>query len=743
MMAFLDKFGMVGSAGQSPVAFPCSFAASLPATASILQTGGGVTSAPGTPDLLAASDSGASATDNVTSDTTPAFRVGLPVEAIAGDTVRVYRAGSTEIGSAALDAGDVVAGFVDVTAAALSAGGHSITARVENGAGLSPSSAGLAIAVDTAAPDAPTAIIVAPADQGSGTLQTDDTQPAFRISLPANAVAGDVATLEIDTVDDATAALIAGDIANGYVDIQSASVLADDTLYDISAFITDAAGNQGASSAAVELEVGDASGNAIPAVVYDGVQGYMLHTGGPAGAADGAALTVVWAGTFNSDGSAMTLLDIPGSVPVKLTRNADNTISFAGGAAGAVFENVTAAVAASLGFLIVLASCDGAASVMKVVHAAGTITGTNTPGAAASLDLTTDWFLGSDGGSAEFLDADTALWWIDGQHIDFADADSIEQFWDTTGDTLRDPGADGSNPLDGAFSPLVCHKSSAAGHATNAGPGGDADEAGIFADGASPGTYAEDIAAATVGAVEFTTPTASAFAWGNPGTSGGADSDKVTLVVWYKLVTLPSVVGNPQTIINFETANLADSLQLIIDSADNKIKLRNMLAVPTVSLISNIAETLDGSWHCAMMSFDGDVANGGASTVCRMYRDGTDMLTGGATAPSTNIDLTRPTKIGGRLSAGGIPWPYEGQLAMVWYNHGLALDFSSSTQRDKFYDAGKFVDVGATGSAPTGTAPRICMKGDATSFPTEVGLGSNPTNNIAAGLTTVTGPVAA
>lgn len=545
MMPFLDKFGMVGSAGQSPVAFPCSFAASLPATASILQTGGGVTSAPGTPDLLAASDSGASATDNVTSDTTPAFRVGLPAQAIAGDTVRVYRAGSTEIGSAALDAGDVTAGFVDVTAAALSAGGHSITARVENGAGLSPSSAGLAIAVDAAAPDAPIAVIVAPADQGSGTLQTDDTQPTFRISLPANAVAGDAATLEIDTVDDATAALIAGDIANGYVDIQSASVLADDTLYDISAYITDIAGNQGASSAAAEVEVGDASGDAIPAVVYDGVQGFLKHTGGPVGAADGAALTVAWAGTFNSDGSAMTLLDIPGSVPVKLTRNADDTILFEGGAAGAVFENATAAVAASLGFLIVLASCDGTAATLKVVHAAGTITGTNAPGSAASLDLTADWFLGADGGAAEFLDADTALWWIASQAFDFTDADSIEQFWDTTADTLRDPGATGANPLDGAASPLVCHKSSAASHTVNVGTGGDADTAGVFADGTSPGSYAGDFVPAASATIEYVTTVnnnanQSSYTFTSVSIGAAALGSKLLIVVfWGQSVAVP------------------------------------------------------------------------------------------------------------------------------------------------------------------------------------------------------------
>lgn len=227
----------------------------------------------------------------------------------------------------------------------------------------------------------------------------------------------------------------------------------------------------------------------IPAVIYDGAQGYMLHTGGPTGAADGAALSFAWAGTLSSDGSAMTLLDIPGTVPAKLTRNADNTISFLGGSAGAVFENVTAAVAASLGFCVVFASCRGTHSSLVVMHAAGTITGVNTPGSATNLDLTTDWFLGADGGAAEFLHADTALWWAHNIYIDASDAEWREQFYDTVNDLLRDPGSTGANALGGVTQPLLCHKGHAASHPVNAGSGGDADTTGTFTDGASPGSY--------------------------------------------------------------------------------------------------------------------------------------------------------------------------------------------------------------------------------------------------------------
>ena len=292
---------------------------------------------------------------------------------------------------------------------------------------------------------------------------------------------------------------------------------------------------------------GDGS-QTIPAVVYDGVQGYMLHTGGPTGAADGATLTFVWAGTFNSDGSAMTLLDIPGTVPVKITRQSDNTIDFVGGTAGAVFSNSTTAVAASLGFLIILASCNGTSSTLKVVHAAGTITGTNTTGSASSLDLTADWFLGSDGGASEFLDADTALWWINDAEIDFTDADNIEQFWDTTNDLLRNPGSDGSNPTDGT-QPLICHKSAASSHPTNSGTGGDADTAGTFTDGTSPGTYAEDFVPVTT---EFAYVTSAKDDSGNSSTStfsgvsiGDPDDNRVLVVVINSLAALAVPGGSP------------------------------------------------------------------------------------------------------------------------------------------------------------------------------------------------------
>jgi hypothetical protein len=494
MRTVLDSFGLVGSSGQSPVGFPCSFAVSTEATSSLLSSGGAaVTSAPGTPDLAAAFDSGANVTDNVTNVTEPVFRVSLPPEAIEADVVRVYRAGSVEIGSKTLDGTDISNGYADVTASTLTSGDHTITARVQNAGGLSSPSSGLALAIDTASPGAPAGIVVTPADQGDHALQTANTQPTFRITLPANAVAGDVATLEIDTVDDATATLTGTDISNGYADIQSSGTLADDTLYDISAFLTDVAGNEGVSSSAVEVEVGDAI-NEIPAVVYVGA-GYLVVNAATHGAADGAALHGAAFLRFRSDGSLMYLRASGGAQPFYVCRNADNTIEFA---SSGVFSCVTAAVPASTGWCLVLWSANGTTAQLAVMHAGGVIAGTNTPGSATNLSLAQDWHYGEDAAGGNRLHADVGMWWEKAaQSIDLTDSDVRENWYDTTNDILRDPGAGGGNPVDASYTPDFFVAAWTATH------GIGADTAGVFTDGVSPGEYGEDYSASAERKVEI------------------------------------------------------------------------------------------------------------------------------------------------------------------------------------------------------------------------------------------------
>lgn len=452
--------------------------------------------------------------------------------------------------------------------------------------------------------------------------------------------------------------------------------------------------------------------NAIPAVIYDGVQGYMLHTGGPTGAADGAAFSFAWAGTFNSDGSAMTLLDIPGTVPVKITRQSDNTIDFVGGTTGAVFSNSTTAVAASLGFLIILASCNGTSSTLKVVHAAGTITGTNIAGSATNLDLTADWFLGADGGAAEFLDADTALWWANAAEIDFSDSDNIEQFWDTTNDLLRDPGSDGSNPTDGT-QPLVCHKSPAATHTANAGSGGDADTAGTFTDGTSPGTYAADQPSGYIAVAASFDGTNDYVTYG--GASGKlVDSKQLTMSVWLRF----STPGANMVVFCVHADAGAIRFGVLPTSTPGSIIIqgRNISGVTILQQV--ITDFPVDAWGHLLVSFDL------ATSTFQAYVNDVVATVTNTTLTDANIDFN-PASTGdisiGAFNAGNNK--YTGFMADLWVDVQVAMDISVEANRRKFIDAtGKPVDLGSDGSTPTGSQIEFTHSGAIASWHTNKGF---------------------
>ncbi|MCU0757751.1 MAG: Ig-like domain-containing protein [Steroidobacteraceae bacterium] len=103
--------------------------------------------APGVPDLAAASDTGVSATDNLTRNTTPVFN-GTGAE--AGATVTLLDTnGTTVLGSAIADSG----GAWSITSSALAAGTRTVSARQVDLAGnASTVSAGLTLTIDATAP---------------------------------------------------------------------------------------------------------------------------------------------------------------------------------------------------------------------------------------------------------------------------------------------------------------------------------------------------------------------------------------------------------------------------------------------------------------------------------------------------------------------------------------------------------------------------------------------------------------
>ncbi|MCD2514913.1 Ig-like domain-containing protein [Massilia sp. G4R7] len=126
--SYTDAAGNAGGAGTTPL---LRFDTLAPA-------------APSIPDLDAASDTGASDSDNLTTDTTPTFSGTAP----SGVTVRLYD-GATEIGSAL-----ATGGTWSITSSVLGMGAHSITAVAVDAAG-NRSAASQAIALTIEAPPAP------------------------------------------------------------------------------------------------------------------------------------------------------------------------------------------------------------------------------------------------------------------------------------------------------------------------------------------------------------------------------------------------------------------------------------------------------------------------------------------------------------------------------------------------------------------------------------------------------------
>ena len=138
--------------------------------------------APSTPDLDAASDTGSSSTDDVTTDTTPTFSG----TAEAGALVRLFD-GATELGSGSRQVAPTRSRHRRLTD-----DDYSMTATAEDAAGnVSGASGALAVTIDATAPAAPsTPDLDALSDSGASDNDniTSDTTPTFSGTAEAGAL---------------------------------------------------------------------------------------------------------------------------------------------------------------------------------------------------------------------------------------------------------------------------------------------------------------------------------------------------------------------------------------------------------------------------------------------------------------------------------------------------------------------------------------------------------------------------
>jgi uncharacterized delta-60 repeat protein len=197
--------------------------------------------APSTPDLTAASDSGASSTDNITNVTTPTFTG----TAEANSTVTLYDTdGTTVLGTATATGGNW-----SITSSPLSAGSHSITARATDGAGnTSPASSALAITIDTTPPPAPAFTAIT---DDTGTSSTDQITSDTTLVLSGTAEAhATVAVFRNTAPIGSTSA-----DGTGYWSFDYTGTSLAEGLHTFTATATDAAGNTSPESSEFLVEI--------------------------------------------------------------------------------------------------------------------------------------------------------------------------------------------------------------------------------------------------------------------------------------------------------------------------------------------------------------------------------------------------------------------------------------------------------------------------------------------------------
>lgn len=102
-------------------------------------------------DLVAASDTGISSTDNITNATTPNIDILFGTVPFTGDVINI-KDGSTMIVSHTITSGEAGSGSISLGLSALSQGSHSLTAQHVSGVHSSAFSSPLVIVVDTTAP---------------------------------------------------------------------------------------------------------------------------------------------------------------------------------------------------------------------------------------------------------------------------------------------------------------------------------------------------------------------------------------------------------------------------------------------------------------------------------------------------------------------------------------------------------------------------------------------------------------
>ncbi len=224
-------------------------------------------SAPGIPDLVNSSDTGASATDNLTSDTTPTISGGV-LPAGTSVTVSARKADGTTVSCTYVASATVSS--CDLPA--LSDGEWSVTSVVTDPAGnVSPASSALSLTIDASVPSAGPPDLVDSSDTGASATDnlTSDTTPAISGgALPAGTSVNVSARKANGTTVSCTY------VASATVSSCDLPVLSNGD-WSVSTVITDLAGNVSPASSALALSVNKSLLDAAVDTQSDGPSGVL------------------------------------------------------------------------------------------------------------------------------------------------------------------------------------------------------------------------------------------------------------------------------------------------------------------------------------------------------------------------------------------------------------------------------------------------------------------------------------
>jgi hypothetical protein len=203
------------------------------------------------PDMTAATDTGASNTDNITNNSQPTFTD----TCTTGNTVTLF-----VDGTAITPTQVCVGGVYNITPSSpISSGNHSITNKETNPAGnTSSSSPALSITIDTTPPATPTTAPDMTAATDSGSSNTDNTTNDNTPDFTGTCTPGDTITIFVDGVANGSQVCNGG----GTYTITASPAISDGP-HNVTIKTTDPAGNQSAASPALPITI-DTSAPSAP-----------------------------------------------------------------------------------------------------------------------------------------------------------------------------------------------------------------------------------------------------------------------------------------------------------------------------------------------------------------------------------------------------------------------------------------------------------------------------------------------